>query len=60
MTVSFEKKEDIEKEFLEQEIEVHCTRATCMSTIRIKKSQYQRLIQEEGAIRCPKCGVKMV
>ncbi len=60
MAVSFDKKEDIEKEFLEQEIDVHCTRATCMATNRIKKSQYQRLIQEDGIVRCPQCGHRML
>lgn len=60
MVVTFDKIEDLEKEFAEQEIEIHCTRATCMSTLVLKKAQYQRMVKEEGGISCPKCHSKMI
>jgi hypothetical protein len=60
MTVRFQSKEEIEKEMLEQEMEIHCTRATCMSVERLKKSQYQMKMREDGFVRCPKCMSKMI
>ena len=55
MAVEFESKDDIKKEFEEQDITLHCTRATCMNAFTLEKKEYLRILQEEGMIKCPVC-----
>ena len=55
MAVDYETKKEIQEEFEEQDITLHCTRATCMESFVLVKKEYLRKLQEEGVIKCPVC-----
>ena len=58
MTIIFQTKKEIEEEVLDQDIELNCTRATCMATFIITKREYKRLMEDEKGVKCPLCGHK--
>lgn len=60
MAIEYDKKEDIEKDAVSEEIALHCTRATCMSYIVTTRGAYKRALDEEGGLMCEACGARVV
>jgi hypothetical protein len=60
MAVEYDKKEHIEKDAVSEKINLHCTRATCMSHVVITRGAYKRALDEEGGVRCDACGARVV
>lgn len=60
MAIEYDKKDDIIEEILEQDIMLHCTRATCMESTIITKQEYKRMVEEDRGNICPKCGARVI
>jgi hypothetical protein len=60
MAVEYDRKDNIEKDAVSQEIVLHCTRATCMSHIVVTRGAYKRALDEEGGLKCDTCGARVV
>jgi len=59
MAVEYDKKEDIEKSAVSEDIVLHCTSGTCMSHVVITRGAYKRALDEEGGVKC-ECGARVV
>ncbi len=60
MVIEYDRKDDIEKDAVSEDLILHCTRATCMSHIVTTRGAYKRALNEEGGLRCEACGARVV
>ena len=60
MVIEYDRKDDIEKDAVSEELVLHCTRATCMSYLVTTRGAYKRALNEEGGLICDACGAKVI
>jgi DNA-directed RNA polymerase subunit RPC12/RpoP len=60
MAVDYETKKKIQEELEEQDITLHCMRATCMKSYTLPKKEYVRMLQEDGMVKCPDCNYRVL